>query len=70
MVTNNNTEDLMSLFFCSSDKKQDDGETVLDLIDESFESQTESKISDVSQSTRYEDAIWTKRELLNIIEED
>lgn len=70
MATNSNTEDLMSLIFGSSDKKQDDSETVLDLVDESFESQTESKISDVSQSTRYEDAIWTKRELLNIIEED
>ena len=70
MATDNNTEDLMSLIFGSSDKKQDDSETVLDLVDESFESQTESKISDVSLSTRYEDAILTKRELLNIIEED
>lgn len=70
MATSSNTEDLMSLIFGSSDKKQDDGETILDLVDESFEPTTATKISDVSQSNRYEDAIWTKRELLNIIEED
>lgn len=70
MATNSNTEDLMSLIFGSTDKKEEEGETVLDLVDESFDSQTDYKASDVSQSTRFEDAIYSKRELLNIIEED
>lgn len=60
----------MSLIFGSTDKKEEEGETVLDLVDESFDSQTDYKASDVSQSTRFEDAIYSKRELLNIIEED
>ena len=70
MAMNSNTEDLMSLIFGSTDKKEEEGETVLDLVDESFDSQTEYKVSDISQSTRFEDAIYSKRELLNIIEED
>ena len=69
MAMNSNTEDLMSLIFGSSDKKEE-GETVLDLVDESFDSQTEYKACDVSLSTRIEDAIYSKRELLNVIEED
>ena len=70
MATNSNTEELMSLIFGTSDQKEYASETVLDLVDESFESQTESQISDVSVSMRYEDAIRTQRELLNIIEEE
>ena len=70
MEKNNNTEDLMSLIFGTPNNINKKDETVLDLIDQSLESSVEQSASDVSQSNRSEDSVWTRRELLKIIEED
>lgn len=70
MEKSNNTEDLMSLIFGTPNDSLKEDETVLDLIDQSLDSSVEQSASDVSQSNRSEESVWTRRELLKIIEED
>lgn len=67
----NNTEDLMALIFGQEASTNDkDDKTMLDLVDESFEITDKKHESEVSQSNRIEDSYLSRRELLNIIEED
>lgn len=69
MDKNSNDEELMSLLFGTTAKKDDKEETVLDLIDESLDAFVDKRASDVSQSKRVDDSSWSRSDLLNIIEE-
>jgi hypothetical protein len=67
----NNTEDLMALIFGQEASANDkDDKTMLDLVDESFEITDQKLESEASQSNRVEDSYLSRRELLNVIEED
>lgn len=61
----------MALIFGQEASTNDkDDKTMLDLVDESFEITDKKHESEVSQSNRIEDSYLSRRELLNIIEED
>lgn len=69
MEKKSNEEELLSLIFGTTAKKENSEETVLDLIDESFDSFVDKGSSDISQSSRVDDSSWSRRDLLNIVEE-
>lgn len=69
MEKNSNDEELMSLIFGTTGKRDNTEETMLDLIDESLDSFLDKGVSDISQSNRVDDSSWSRRGLLNIVEE-